>query len=81
MDNTRVFRMAFARVYPHYIARAEKKGTVCGRSSRSPRSSSTFSDCVNSSSFTSFDLVVIVIGRWQMTVFARLPDQQLTVNQ
>ena len=26
MDNTRVFRMAFAGVYPHYIAKAEKKG-------------------------------------------------------
>jgi hypothetical protein len=26
MDNTRVFRMAFASVYPHYIAKAEKKG-------------------------------------------------------
>ena len=26
MDNTRVFRMAFASVYPHYITRAEKKG-------------------------------------------------------
>ena len=25
-DNTRVFRMAFASVYPHYIAKAEKKG-------------------------------------------------------
>ena len=24
MDNTRVFRMAFASVYPHYIAKAEK---------------------------------------------------------
>jgi hypothetical protein len=26
MDNTRVFRMAFASVYPHYTAKAEKKG-------------------------------------------------------
>ena len=26
MDNLRVFRMAFASVYPHYIAKAEKKG-------------------------------------------------------
>jgi hypothetical protein len=26
MNNTRVFRMAFASVYPHYINRAEKKG-------------------------------------------------------
>ena len=26
MDKTRVFRMAFASVYPHYIAKAEKKG-------------------------------------------------------
>lgn len=26
MDNTRVFRMAFASVYPHYIAKAERKG-------------------------------------------------------
>ena len=26
MDNTRVFRMSFASVYPHYIAKAEKKG-------------------------------------------------------
>jgi len=26
MNNTRVFRMAFASVYPHYIAKAEKKG-------------------------------------------------------
>jgi hypothetical protein len=26
MDNTRVFRMAFASVYPLYIAKAEKKG-------------------------------------------------------
>lgn len=25
-DNTRVYRMAFASVYPHYIAKAEKKG-------------------------------------------------------
>jgi hypothetical protein len=26
MDNTRVFKIAFASVYPHYIAKAEKKG-------------------------------------------------------
>ena len=26
MNNTRVFRMSFASVYPHYIAKAEKKG-------------------------------------------------------
>lgn len=26
MVNTRIFRMAFASVYPHYIAKAEKKG-------------------------------------------------------
>jgi hypothetical protein len=26
MDKTRVFRMAFASVYPHYVAKAEKKG-------------------------------------------------------
>ena len=26
MDNTRVFRMTFASVYPHYIAKTEKKG-------------------------------------------------------
>lgn len=26
MDNTRVFRMAFASVYPHYLVKAEKKG-------------------------------------------------------
>jgi hypothetical protein len=26
MDNTKLFRMAFASVYPHYIAKAEKKG-------------------------------------------------------
>ena len=26
MDNTRVFRMAFASVYPHYLAKVEKKG-------------------------------------------------------
>jgi hypothetical protein len=26
MDNSKVFRMAFASVYPHYIAKAEKKG-------------------------------------------------------
>ena len=26
MDNTRVFKMSFASVYPHYILKAEKKG-------------------------------------------------------
>ena len=26
MDNTRVYRMTFSSVYPHYIAKAEKKG-------------------------------------------------------
>jgi len=26
MDNTRVFRMSFASVYPHYIQKAERKG-------------------------------------------------------
>ena len=26
MDNSRVFRMSFAGVYPHYIQKAEKKG-------------------------------------------------------
>ena len=26
MENSRVFRMSFARVYPHYIQKAEKKG-------------------------------------------------------
>lgn len=26
MDNTRVYRMTFASVYPHYMAKAEKKG-------------------------------------------------------
>lgn len=26
MDNTRVFRMPFASVYPHYVAKVEKKG-------------------------------------------------------
>jgi len=26
MDNTRVYRMSFASVYPHYVAKAEKKG-------------------------------------------------------
>ncbi|HEX6879519.1 MAG TPA: DUF2200 domain-containing protein [Terriglobales bacterium] len=26
MDNTRVFKMTFASVYPHYIAKAERKG-------------------------------------------------------
>ncbi len=25
-DNTRVYRMSFASVYPHYIVKAEKKG-------------------------------------------------------
>ncbi len=26
MNNTKVFKMSFASVYPHYIAKAEKKG-------------------------------------------------------
>jgi len=26
MDNTRVYRMSFASVYPHYITKAERKG-------------------------------------------------------
>ena len=26
MENSRVFRMSFASVYPHYIQKAEKKG-------------------------------------------------------
>ena len=26
MDNSRVYKMSFAGVYPHYIAKAEKKG-------------------------------------------------------
>jgi hypothetical protein len=26
MENTRVFKMAFSSVYPHYIQKAEKKG-------------------------------------------------------
>ena len=26
MDNSRVFKMSFAGVYPHYITKAEKKG-------------------------------------------------------
>jgi hypothetical protein len=26
MDNVRVFKMTFASVYPHYIAKAERKG-------------------------------------------------------
>jgi len=26
MDNQRVFKMSFAGVYPHYVAKAEKKG-------------------------------------------------------
>ncbi|HTE29355.1 MAG TPA: DUF2200 domain-containing protein [Chryseolinea sp.] len=26
MDNTRVYKMSFAGVYPHYIKKAEKKG-------------------------------------------------------
>jgi len=26
MDNHRVFKMAFASVYPHYVTKAEKKG-------------------------------------------------------
>lgn len=30
MDNTRVYRMTFASVYPHYIQKAEKKGRTKG---------------------------------------------------
>lgn len=26
MDNTRVFKMSFASVYPHYVAKVDKKG-------------------------------------------------------
>ena len=26
MDNSRVYKMTFASVYPHYVAKAEKKG-------------------------------------------------------
>ncbi len=26
MNNTRIFKMPFASVYPHYVAKAEKKG-------------------------------------------------------
>lgn len=26
MNNTRIFKMSFASVYPHYIQKAEKKG-------------------------------------------------------
>lgn len=26
MDNTRVYRMTFASVYPHYVAKVERKG-------------------------------------------------------
>ena len=26
MDNTRVYKMTFSSVYPHYVAKAEKKG-------------------------------------------------------
>jgi hypothetical protein len=26
MDNSRVFRIVFASVYPHYVLKAEKKG-------------------------------------------------------
>lgn len=26
MQNTRIFKMSFASVYPHYVAKAEKKG-------------------------------------------------------
>jgi hypothetical protein len=28
MDNNRVFKMAFASVYPHYVQKAEKKGRM-----------------------------------------------------
>ena len=27
-DNTRIYKMSFAGVYPHYIAKAEKKGRI-----------------------------------------------------
>jgi hypothetical protein len=37
MDNTRVFRMAFASVYPHYIAKAEKKGRTKDEVPQAPR--------------------------------------------
>lgn len=30
MDNTRVYRMSFASVYPHYLTKAEKKGRTKG---------------------------------------------------
>ena len=30
MDNTRVFRMTVASVYPHYITKEEKKGRTKG---------------------------------------------------
>lgn len=30
MDNTRVYKMSFAGVYPHYINKAEKKGRTKG---------------------------------------------------
>ena len=31
MDNTRVYKMSFASVYPHYITKAEKKWPNKGR--------------------------------------------------
>lgn len=45
MDNDRVFRMAFASVYPHYVQKAEKKGrtkkevdeVICWLTGYSPR--------------------------------------------
>lgn len=30
MENTRIYKMSFAGVYPHYIAKAEKKGRTKG---------------------------------------------------
>ena len=30
MDNNRVFKMAFANVYPHYVAKVERKGRTRG---------------------------------------------------
>jgi hypothetical protein len=30
MSNTKIFRMAFASVYPHYITKAKKKGRTKG---------------------------------------------------
>lgn len=46
MDNQRVFKMAFASVYPHYVQKAEKKGrkkkevdqVICWLTGYSPQS-------------------------------------------